>query len=64
LLGFLKFYSSFDNTKKAIDPSGSGQYLGKIDCPIPLENKVSRITIIDPDVPGKENRVSCKQMFF
>lgn len=53
MLGFLSFYSTFDSSKTAIDPTDEGQYLSKSGCPIPLETKAGRLTIIDPDMPGK-----------
>jgi hypothetical protein len=53
LLGFLEYYSSFENTHKAIDLSEGGQYYTKADCPIKFEPKAGKIHIVDPDVPGK-----------
>ncbi|KAI7895498.1 uncharacterized protein EV154DRAFT_495119 [Mucor mucedo] len=52
LLGFLSFYSTFESDKKAIGLTNGGCFYDKKDCPIPLETKKGKLTIIDPDVPG------------
>ncbi|KAI8645133.1 hypothetical protein BD408DRAFT_412304 [Parasitella parasitica] len=50
LIGFLDFYSQFPSTTKAISLTGGGAYLSKSECPIPLETKTGKLTIVDPDV--------------
>lgn len=52
LMGFLNFYSQFPSTSTAISLTGDGAYLSKSECPIPLETKSGKLTIIDPDVEG------------
>ncbi|CEP16593.1 hypothetical protein [Parasitella parasitica] len=52
LIGFFDFYSQFPSTTKAISLTGGGAYLSKGECPIPLETKTGKLTIVDPDVEG------------
>ncbi|CAO3631463.1 unnamed protein product [Mucor fragilis] len=52
LMGFLDFYSQFPSTSTAISLTGKGAYLSKSECPIPLDTKSGKLTIIDPDVEG------------
>lgn len=52
LMGFLNFYSKFPSTSTAISLTGDGAYLSKSECPIPLDTKSGKLTIIDPDVEG------------
>jgi DNA polymerase sigma len=53
LIGFLSFYSTFESDRMAIDLKDGGKFYNKKDCPIPLETKKGKLTIVDPDVPGK-----------
>ncbi|KAI9473734.1 MAG: hypothetical protein EXX96DRAFT_541403 [Benjaminiella poitrasii] len=52
LIGFLVFYSNFDNEKQAISLNNGGAYLTKDKCPIELQTKTGKLTIVDPDVEG------------
>ncbi|KAL9537556.1 hypothetical protein MBANPS3_011669 [Mucor bainieri] len=52
LIGFLNFYSQFPSTTSAISLTGKGAYLTQSECPIPLETKSGKLTIVDPDVEG------------
>ncbi|KAI8079627.1 uncharacterized protein B0P05DRAFT_541372 [Gilbertella persicaria] len=50
LLGFLDFYTEFENTRQAISLEGKGAYLAKNQTDIKIDTKPGRLTIIDPDV--------------
>lgn len=52
LIGFLEFYSKFDSTKTAIGLENGGRYYTAVDCPIEMQTKSGKLTILDPDVPG------------
>ena len=57
LIGFLSFYSKFENETTAISFDNGGAYLNKANCPIPLDSKTGKLTIVDPDVEGKRTDV-------
>lgn len=52
LMGFLSFYSSFENEGMAISLTDKSLYIPADVCPIPFEKKRGKLYILDPDVPG------------
>jgi hypothetical protein len=56
LTGFLDFYSKFESTKTAIGLTDGGTYYTEMDCPIDLQTKAGKLTILDPDVSGNQEK--------
>lgn len=52
LLGFLDFYSGFDETEQVISLSDGGKYYTYDDTPSTYRPKSRTLNIIDPDIPG------------
>jgi hypothetical protein len=53
-MGFINYYSKFESTKTAIGMANGGTYYTEMDCPITLQTKAGKLTILDPDVPGNK----------